>query len=137
MRCKSVASGRVNARHAGPNLAREPATARGRSGVRDRIAAVLLPELRAIAPAERDAALRSARDTPLDLLELIGMAAGLIVVTALTQHVFAQLALASSIASGIANFVVALPLLVLALGPFHRRRLRRGLRAQATRRNAP
>ena len=133
----SVTSGRVNARHAGPDAAREPAAARHRSGPRGRIAAAFLPELRAIAPAQRDAALRCARDTPLDLLELIGMAAGLVVVTALTHEVFADVALGTPVATGIANFVVALPLLVVALGPFHRRRLRRGLRAQRTGRNAP
>lgn len=91
---------------------------------------VLLPELREFPAPEQDAALRTARDTPLDLLELLGMAFGLVLVTAGTRFGAAGLGLAERFAGTLANFVLALPLLALCLGPFHLRRLRRGLRQQ-------
>lgn len=90
---------------------------------------VLLPELRRIPDADRARALDAARATALDLLELVGMAAGLVVVSALTRHLLAGTSVAERFGTTIANFVVAIPLLVIALGPFHVRRLRRGLRA--------
>lgn len=89
---------------------------------------VLLPELRLVPAAEQDQALRSAGDTPLDLVELLGMAAGLVLVTALTRYAVSDLTLSTRFAAALANFAVALPLLALFLGPFHLRRLRRGLR---------
>jgi hypothetical protein len=95
---------------------------------------VLLPELRRLAPAARAAALARARQTPLDALELVGMALGLIAVTALTKLVVpADPTLATRLAMALLSFAVAAPLLLLTLGPFHLRRLRRGLRAELSR----
>ena len=90
----------------------------------------MLPELRGFPAAERGSALRTARDTPLDMLELLGMAAGLVVVTALTRYVLPDGEAATRFAAVLLNFAVAVPLLALVLGPFHLRRLRRGLREQ-------
>ena len=95
-----------------------------------RVILVLLPELRRFPAAERGSALRAARDTPLDMLELLGMAAGLVVVTALTRYVLPDGEAATRFAAVLLNFAVAVPLLALVLGPFHLRRLRRGLREQ-------
>jgi hypothetical protein len=90
----------------------------------------LLPELRRFPPSEQDEALRVARRTDLDLIELLGMAAGLVVVTAVTRYTLSDANMSTRFAATLVNFVVALPLLVIALGPFHVRRLRRGLREQ-------
>lgn len=99
---------------------------------------VLLPELRRFPTVEQAAALKAARDTPLDVLELIGMAAGLVAVTALTRYSVADAAdMAARFGAGALNFVVALPLLAAVVGPFHIRRLRRALREQLLRRGRP
>jgi hypothetical protein len=96
----------------------------------NRLWPLLLPELRRFPPAEQHAALQSAKGTDLDILELLGMAAGLVVVTALTRYAVPSDASAARFGYAIWNFVVAIPLLAAALGPFHVRRLRRGLRKQ-------
>ncbi|MFO1327050.1 MAG: hypothetical protein U1F56_06805 [Rubrivivax sp.] len=90
----------------------------------------LLPELRQFPEADRDRALQQARETALDVVELVGMAVGLVVVTALTKYSVPDASMASRFALALVNFAVALPLLVAVLGPFHLRRLRRGLREQ-------
>lgn len=97
----------------------------------------LLPELREFPSAEQEAALRCARDTALDSVELLGIAFALLLVTALTRYGLPEPGVASRFAAAMLNFVVALPLLALALGPLHRRRLRRGLREQLQRRSRP
>lgn len=105
-----------------------------RSSSFGRVWPALLPELRRFPDAERDGALDQARRTPLDALELAGMAIGLVAVTALTKVATPEPELVSRVVAVALNFGVALPLLVAALGPFHVRRLRRGLRAQLQRR---
>jgi hypothetical protein len=101
-----------------------------------RVWPTLLPELRQFPLDERSAALARARTTAFDLIELGGMALGLVAVTALTGYAVPDASLASRFGLAMLNFVVAMPLLVLALGPFHLRRLRRGLRDQLARREA-
>ena len=86
----------------------------------------LYPELSPLAPEERARALRRARETPFDLVELAGMALAVVIVTSLTRYgvghgVLGQLAL------GLGSFLVAIPLLALTAGPFLYRRTRRGL----------
>jgi hypothetical protein len=98
---------------------------------------LVLPEIRQFPATERDHALRCARGTALDLVELIGMAAALVCVTALTQVALPDPSLSTRTAAGVLSFVVAVPLLVIGLAPFHLRRLRRGLRAQIAQRGAP
>lgn len=90
----------------------------------------LLSELRQFPESEREQALQRARDTSLDVIELVGMAVGLVVVTALTKYSVPDPSMASRFALALINFAVAMPLLVAVLGPFHLRRLRRGLRTQ-------
>ena len=94
----------------------------------NRLWPALLPELRQFPAAEQDGALSAARHTALDFVELLGMAAGLVTVTAITRYALADASLSTRFGATLLNFVVALPLLALALGPFHIRRLRRGLR---------
>jgi hypothetical protein len=102
-----------------------------------RVWPTLLPELRQFPESERSAALKRARETPLELVEIAGMAVALVAVTALTKYTLPEPSLASRVGMALLNFAVALPLLVAALGPFHLRRLRRGLRTQLEERNRP
>lgn len=91
---------------------------------------ILYPELRSFPLKEREEAVRRAADTPLDAMELIGMAAGMVVVTAITSYGGLDLDGDQRFSAAAVNFLLAIPLLLLALGPFHVRRLRRGLRAE-------
>lgn len=97
----------------------------------------LLPELRRFPMQDRPEALANARAISLDTFELIGMALALVAVTALTRYALPDASLASRFVMTLLNFVVAMPLLVAALGPFHLRRLRRGLRAQLDAKGLP
>lgn len=90
--------------------------------------AFLFPELRRLPEEEREGALRRAARTPLDVFELLGIAAGLVAVAALTRYGTAELSLAQRLGMAAANFAVALPLLAFAVAPFHLRRVKRGLR---------
>lgn len=103
----------------------------------NRLWPLVLPELRQFPATEQDGALKAARETALDMLELLGMAAGLVLVTAITRYSGADASMATRFGAAIVNFVVAAPLLAIALGPFHIRRLRRGLREQLHRRGQP
>lgn len=86
-----------------------------------------LPALRGVEPAEREAALRAAREARFDVVELFGMACALVAVTAFTRYAVPAGSLSGRFGAALLNFVVALPLLVLAMAPFHWRRVRRGL----------
>ena len=88
----------------------------------------LFPELLRFPQGERAHAIREAARTPFDVFELLAIAAGLVLVTALTRYSTADLSVAGRLGMALANFAVALPLLVLAIAPFHVRRVRRGLR---------
>jgi hypothetical protein len=92
------------------------------------IPAFFLPELQRFPEGDRADAIRAASSTSFDVIELLGIAAGLVAVTALTRYGTAELSLAHRIGAAFANFVVALPLLAAAVAPFHVRRVRRGLR---------
>lgn len=96
-----------------------------------RMLLLLLPELRDVPEPEKASALRKARDTDLDVPELLGIAVAVVAVTALTQYSLAGASAWSRLAALLANFALAVPLLALCAGPFHLRRLRRGLRSQA------
>ena len=71
------------------------------------------------------------------MLELAGMAAARVVVTALTRYSLADTNIAARLGATLVNFVIAVPLLAACLGPFHLRRLRRGLREQLRGRRRP
>lgn len=78
----------------------------------------LYPELRQLPHGDRDAALRRARREPFDFVELLGMAAGLVLVVFLGR-------------SG--HLASAAILVALAPAAFDVRRVRRGLRHGARR----
>ncbi len=94
----------------------------------------LAPELSRFPEPERAQALREARRAPLESAELLGMVAVLAAVTALTRYTLPDPGMASRFFAALANFVIALPLLALGLAPFHRRRVRRALRARLAQR---
>lgn len=91
---------------------------------------LLLPELGQFPPPDQAQALKKARETDLDILELLGVAFGLVLVTVATQYALPDRSLPSRFAAALLNFVVAVPLIALVAAPFHIRRLRRGLRGQ-------
>ena len=89
---------------------------------------LLYPELRAYGRQDRARLLRDARQEPFELLEWAGILAALVIVAGLTRYSVAGFGLADRIAVALANFIVAVPLLVATAGPFLVRRTRRGLR---------
>ena len=91
---------------------------------------LLYPELRAVPESERSRSLDDATKTPLDVIELVGLALGLGAVTAFTAYAVDGLGLGERLARNVSNFIVAIPLLGLTMGPFLWRRTRRGLRKQ-------
>jgi len=97
---------------------------------------MLCPELRAFAPVERAGAWREATALPFDAVELLGIAAALVGVTALTRYAAPQLAANARLAPALSQALIGLPLLLVALGPFLVRRLRRNLRAILARRQS-
>ena len=89
---------------------------------------LLYPELRAYGRQDRARMLRDARQEPFELLEWAGILAALVIVAGVTRYSVAGFGLADRIAVALANFIVAVPLLVATAGPFLVRRTRRGLR---------
>jgi hypothetical protein len=102
-----------------------------------RLEAILYPRLREFPADDRAAALRDARRMPFDVIELVGMAIGLILVTAATRYPLGPWSVFERAGIAIANFVIAIPLLLALVGPFLVRRVRRGLERELARRAAP
>ncbi len=92
------------------------------------IDSLLYPELGSLAPEARREALARARRMPLDWIELAGIAAGVVAATWLTRYGVDHLGLFERLSAATANFVVAIPLLAIAAGPFAWLRTRRALR---------
>jgi len=88
---------------------------------------LLYPELRSLGERDRERALQHARGLPFDLVELLGMAAAVVLVTAATRYGVRHDAL-EQFGMVLANFLIAIPLLAATVGPFLYRRTRRGLR---------
>jgi len=99
--------------------------------------ALLYPQLRSFSEKDRQHALRKAKSTPFDVIELLGMALGLVLVTALTRYQTSSLNDVERVAAILLNFAVAVPLLVLFVGPFLVRRVRRGLETELAKRRGP
>jgi hypothetical protein len=94
---------------------------------------LLLPELERFPPPEQPAALRRARHTDMDWLELLGVAFAVVLVTWITEYIMPTGSIGSRALALAVNAFTALPLLALAIAPLQWRRLRRGLRAQLKR----
>ena len=95
---------------------------------REFIENLLYPELRAYSRQDRARLLRDARSEPFDILEWAGILAALLIVVGITRYGVAGFGLADRFAVTLANFIVAIPLLVAIAGPFLLRRTKRGLR---------
>lgn len=87
------------------------------------VSTLLYPELRALRSSDRARALRSARRNALDVVELVGIAAGLIVAALIARYASDHLSLALP-----AVALVTMGALALTVSPFLLRRTRRGLR---------
>ncbi len=88
------------------------------------------PELRKFPPNDRAAALRKAVEARFDAIELLGLFVALAVTVLITRYSGTGMGLADRFGAAVANFVIAIPLLLLLGGPFYVRRTRRGLRKQ-------
>lgn len=91
---------------------------------------LLYPELRQFEPGRQAGALKAAAASGFDAIETIGLALALAATLLLTRYSGATMGLADRFGAAIANFIVAIPLLLVLAGPFYVRRTRRGLRAQ-------
>ena len=83
-----------------------------------------LPHIVQLPPGEWDEALRQARQTDFDLVERIGVVAGVALTTWLLRSDAGEVALPIRF---VAQFAAAVPLLILMVGPFYLRCLRRGV----------
>lgn len=101
-----------------------------------RLMHLLYPELRRLPVHEQPAALAHARATEFDAVELGGLALGLLLTTAVTRYAKPE-SLLAGLSELVANFLVAVPLLVVLTGPFFVRRTRRGLREYLARDHNP
>ena len=87
----------------------------------------LYPELKAIAPHHRDRALKQAKEEPFDFLEWAGILVGIVIAVGVTRYSAAGLGIVERLAAALANFAIAVPLIIVLVGPFLVRRTRRGL----------
>lgn len=95
--------------------------------LRELIENVLYPELLAYGRKDRARLLREASKEPYDFLEWVGILASLVFVVSFTRYSVGGFSLVDRFAVALANFLVAVPLLVMTVGPFLVRRTRRGL----------
>lgn len=95
--------------------------------LRELIENLVYPELVTYGRRDRARLLKEASKEPFDFLEWIGIFAALGFVVSLTRYSVAGFSLADRFAVMLANFLLAIPLLVLTVGPFLVRRTRRGL----------
>lgn len=93
------------------------------------------PALRQLPRAEWDQALKQARETNFDTIEWIGVLAGIALVTYLLRFDTDQATALSLPVRYFIQFLAAVPLLVLIVGPFYLRCTRRGLDQEIDRRH--
>lgn len=92
------------------------------------------PALRQLPPAEWDEALKQAGEMNFDTIEWTGLLAGIAFVTYLLRFDADQAAALSLPVRYFIQFLAAVPLLGLVVGPFYLRRTRRGLDQEIERR---
>jgi len=97
----------------------------------------VFPALRQLPRAEWDQALKQARETNFDTIEWIGVLADIAFVTYLLRFDVDQGAAVSLPVRYFIQFLAAVPLLALVVGPFYLRRTRRGLDQEIERRQGP
>ena len=85
------------------------------------------PALRQLPPAEWGEALKRAREMSFDMIEWVGLMVGIAFVTYLLRFDADQAVALSLPVRYLVQFLVAVPLLFLVVGPLYLRRIRRGL----------
>ena len=100
------------------------------SGLKKSALLVAYPALGQLPHSKWDEALKRARDTDFDTIEWIGLLAGVAFVTYMLRFEADHAAALSLPARYFVQFLVAVPLLVLVVGPFYLRRTRRDLEEQ-------
>lgn len=95
----------------------------------------LYPRLRGLPPAERKPLLEKAREIDFDWLEWGGIVGGSAFVAWLLHFDYSALPPHMRMVVPVLQFVLALPLLAIVVGPFYVRRARRGLDRELERRN--
>ncbi len=95
------------------------------------------PELRKFPPDDRANALRMAAEARFDTIEIVGLITGLAATVLITRYSGTGMGLADRFGAAVANFVIAIPLLLMLAGPFYVRRTRRGLRKQLAKHHQP
>lgn len=99
------------------------------------LATAALPRLAELPPAERDDAAARARDIDFDNWERVGIVAGVTVAAYLLRFDPPAAGGIALLLRYVLQFLAALPLLALLVGPFYLRRTRRGLDQIIARRN--
>lgn len=95
------------------------------------------PALRQLPRSKWAGALQQARETNFDMIERIGMLAGIVFVTYLLRFDANQAAALTLPFRYFIQFIAAVPLLALIVGPFYLRRTRRGLVPEIERLQSP
>lgn len=88
---------------------------------------LLYPDLKRVPEHEWPVALNRARALPLDMVEIIGIVAGVVLVTWMLRDLMPAADVAAATTVNVMRFFLAIPLLALFAGPFLLRRTRRGL----------
>lgn len=116
------------------NALRTRSTVMSGKGLRTTAVLFAYPALRQLPPVEWDTALAQARETSFDTMEWIGIVAGVVFATYLLRFDANQAAALTLPARYFIQFLAAVPLLTLVVGPFYLRRTRRGLDQEIERR---
>lgn len=98
-------------------------------GLKRTIERWLYPDLEKVAPHHRARAMEQARSERFDFLEWASILAAIVTVSYLTRYSLKNADIADSLSAALANFIIAMPQLLILAGPFFIRRTRRGLRA--------
>ena len=117
--------------------ARTRLNAMGGKGLRTLTLLFAYPALRQLPRPEWDDALTQAREMSFDTLEWMGIVAGVAFATYLLRFDAGQVAAVSLPVRYFFNFLAAVPLLTLTVGPLYLRRTRRGLDQEIKRRSGP
>lgn len=96
----------------------------------------LYPRLREVPPATWEAILGKARGTDFEMREWIGVVGGLALVAWLVEAKVSAFATQAGPITHLLQFVLALPLLAVLIGPIYVRKTRRGLDRELARKPA-
>ena len=96
----------------------------------------LYPRLRELPPAKWESMLRKARDTNFETGEWIGVIGGIALVAWIVDVEAPVFSMQAAFVSYLLQFVLALPLLAVVVGPIYLRRTRRGLDRELARKSA-